>query len=55
MMNKPNRLWILSLLAVFLLAACNLPSAQTPTDPMASVRTAAALTVEAMFTQTAPA
>jgi len=54
-MKKSHNRWTWMLLAVLLLTACNLPSTATPVDPMLGVRTAAALTVEAMFTQTAPA
>ncbi len=46
--------WFWLMLAGFLLAACNFPGGATPTDPMAEVRTAAALTVQAMSTQAAP-
>jgi len=53
-MKKSHNRWTWMLLAVLLLTACNLPSTATPVDPMLGVRTAAALTVEAMFTQAVP-
>jgi len=53
-MKLNNHRWIWLMLAGFLLAACNFPGGATPTDPMAEVRTAAALTVQAMATQAAP-
>ena len=46
--------WIWLMLAGLLLVSCNFPGSATPTDPMAEVRTAAALTVQAMSTQAAP-
>ncbi|MCJ7723176.1 MAG: hypothetical protein MUP03_03495, partial [Anaerolineales bacterium] len=53
-MNKLHHFIAMIIIAVIALPACNLPSRVTPTPNTNVVFTAAALTVEARLTQSAP-